>query len=363
MAALGWIRFSKRRFDVVMAWAIDRLGRSLIDLLGTIQTLEACGVDLYLDQQAIDTTTPAGRLMFQVTGAFAEFERSMIRQRVHAGLKRAVEAGKTLGRPRISAAVEKRIQTQLRDRQGHHQGCPRSWRRHRHRAAHCPGDGSPFRRRGRVRPKRRKRSACWVKVKNPNAPAVKRETAAVAFQAAFSAATVSCFRKTWFGTIWLGYRGINAARPQSLPTELNMTKSPTRESPPQANEEPPPRHRNIYDYDGEYEFPHCAALDARLCTGRRDVRHSRASHDFHQLTESNAGLHSAVTQCEPSVATAEAVGNAGLREIEPKRSSAETPVKSQWHFTLPLLSWLRTRGGDQRLAGRSNANPGLTGWA
>jgi hypothetical protein len=69
--------------DVVMAWAIDRLGRSLIDLLGTIQALEACGVDLYLDQQSIDTTTPAGRLMFQVTGAFAEFERSMIRQRRH----------------------------------------------------------------------------------------------------------------------------------------------------------------------------------------------------------------------------------------------------------------------------------------
>jgi len=105
---------SKRRFDVVMAWAIDRLGRSLIDLLGTIQTLEACGVDLYLDQQSIDTTTPAGRLMFQVTGAFAEFERSMIRQRVHAGLKRAVEAGKTLGRPRTSERVEKRIQEQLR---------------------------------------------------------------------------------------------------------------------------------------------------------------------------------------------------------------------------------------------------------
>ncbi len=63
----------QRRFDVVMAWAIDRLGRSLIDLLGTIQTLEACGVDLYLDRQAIDTTTPAGKLMFQVTGAFADF--------------------------------------------------------------------------------------------------------------------------------------------------------------------------------------------------------------------------------------------------------------------------------------------------
>jgi DNA invertase Pin-like site-specific DNA recombinase len=94
------------------------IGRSLIDLLGTIQTLEACGVDLYLDQQSIDTTTPAGKLMFQVTGAFAEFERSMIRQRVNAGLKRAVEAGKTLGRPRIDPAIEKRIQAQLRAGKG-----------------------------------------------------------------------------------------------------------------------------------------------------------------------------------------------------------------------------------------------------
>jgi DNA invertase Pin-like site-specific DNA recombinase len=108
----------RRRFDVVMAWAIDRLGRSLIDLLGTIQALEACGVDLYLDQQALDTTTPAGRLMFQVTGAFAEFERSMIRQRINAGLTRAVEAGKTLGRPRISEKVERRIQEQLRAAKG-----------------------------------------------------------------------------------------------------------------------------------------------------------------------------------------------------------------------------------------------------
>jgi DNA invertase Pin-like site-specific DNA recombinase len=109
---------SKRRFDVVMAWAIDRLGRSLIDLLGTIQTLEACGVDLYLDQQAIDTTTPAGKLMFQVTGAFAEFERSMIRQRVNAGLKRAVEQGKQLGRPKVNSAIERRIQSHLRAKTG-----------------------------------------------------------------------------------------------------------------------------------------------------------------------------------------------------------------------------------------------------
>jgi DNA invertase Pin-like site-specific DNA recombinase len=108
----------KRRFDVVMAWAIDRLGRSLIDLLGTIQHLEACRVDLYLDQQSIDTTTPAGKLMFQMTGAFAEFERSMIRQRVKAGLKRAVEQGTKLGRPRVSPSIEKRIQTHLRQGKG-----------------------------------------------------------------------------------------------------------------------------------------------------------------------------------------------------------------------------------------------------
>ena len=108
----------RRRFDVVMAWAIDRLGRSLIDLLSTIQQLETCGVDLYLDQQAIDTTTPTGRLMFQITGAFAEFERSMIRQRIRAGLRRAVEAGKQLGRPKINPTLEKRIQSQLRAGKG-----------------------------------------------------------------------------------------------------------------------------------------------------------------------------------------------------------------------------------------------------
>jgi DNA invertase Pin-like site-specific DNA recombinase len=96
---------SRRKFDVVMAWAIDRLGRSLVDLLGTIQHLDAVGVDLYLDQQNIDTTTPMGKLLFQVTGAFAEFERAMIRQRVNAGLARVKAMGSSRPRPGRSASA------------------------------------------------------------------------------------------------------------------------------------------------------------------------------------------------------------------------------------------------------------------
>jgi DNA invertase Pin-like site-specific DNA recombinase len=104
----------RREFDIVMAWSIDRLGRSLIDLLHTVQNLEAYGVDLYLDQQSIDTTTPAGRLMFQITGAFAEFERSMIQQRVRLGLKRALAQGKRLGRPAVASDLERKAQSHLR---------------------------------------------------------------------------------------------------------------------------------------------------------------------------------------------------------------------------------------------------------
>jgi DNA invertase Pin-like site-specific DNA recombinase len=106
---------SRRHFDVALVWAIDRLGRSLIDLLGTIQHLEAVGVDLYIDQQAIDTTTPMGKLIFQVCGAFAEFERSMIQTRIHAGLKRAKAQGKTLGRPKVDEATQAAIMRSLKE--------------------------------------------------------------------------------------------------------------------------------------------------------------------------------------------------------------------------------------------------------
>jgi DNA invertase Pin-like site-specific DNA recombinase len=89
---------TQRKFDIVAAWSVDRLGRSMRDLLDFLDELKAVGVDLYLHQQALDTTTPSGRAFFQMVGVFAEFERSMIQERVKAGLARAKERGQVLGR-------------------------------------------------------------------------------------------------------------------------------------------------------------------------------------------------------------------------------------------------------------------------
>ncbi len=104
----------RREFDLVAAWSVDRLGRSLQDLIGFLQELHGAGVELYLHQQALDTTTPSGKAMFQMMGVFAEFERSMISERVKAGLARAKSNGKQLGRPTVSTGIEEQI-TQLRD--------------------------------------------------------------------------------------------------------------------------------------------------------------------------------------------------------------------------------------------------------
>src|SRR6516164_3774393 len=87
-----------RKVDMIAAWSVDRLGRSLQHLVGFLNELQALGCDLYLHQQAIDTTTPSGRAMFQMCGVFAEFERAMIVERVNAGLKRAKRDGIELGR-------------------------------------------------------------------------------------------------------------------------------------------------------------------------------------------------------------------------------------------------------------------------
>jgi DNA invertase Pin-like site-specific DNA recombinase len=100
---------TRRRFDLLAAWSVDRLGRSLQDLVHALQELRAADVDLFLHQQALDTSTPSGRAMFQMLGVFAEFERSIIVERVHAGLARARAEGKQLGRPRVGSDLEERI--------------------------------------------------------------------------------------------------------------------------------------------------------------------------------------------------------------------------------------------------------------
>jgi len=98
-----------REFDMVAAWSVDRLGRSLTDLLSILQGLHEKGVDLFLHQQGLDTTTTAGKAMFQMLGVFAEFERGIIRERVNAGLARAKANGTKLGRRPVKPAVEARI--------------------------------------------------------------------------------------------------------------------------------------------------------------------------------------------------------------------------------------------------------------
>jgi DNA invertase Pin-like site-specific DNA recombinase len=100
---------TKRQFDVVMAWSVDRLGRSLQDLVGFLSELHSLGIDLFLHQQGLDTTTPAGKAMYGMMGVFAEFERSIIQERVRAGLARARSEGKRLGRPPIAPDIERAI--------------------------------------------------------------------------------------------------------------------------------------------------------------------------------------------------------------------------------------------------------------
>src|SRR6476660_320816 len=109
---------TRREFDVVMAWSVDRLGRSLKDLIAFLSEINAVGVDLFLHQQGLDTTTPGGKAMFQMMGVFAEFERAMIIERINAGLARARKEGKARGRPRIDAETETAIRRLLRKGKG-----------------------------------------------------------------------------------------------------------------------------------------------------------------------------------------------------------------------------------------------------
>ena len=89
----------RKDFDMVAAWSVDRLGRSLQDLVGFLNEIHASGADLYLHQQGINTGTPAGKALFQMCGVFAEFERSMIKERVQSGIARSKLTGTKSGKP------------------------------------------------------------------------------------------------------------------------------------------------------------------------------------------------------------------------------------------------------------------------
>jgi DNA invertase Pin-like site-specific DNA recombinase len=108
---------TRRKIDIVAAWSVDRLGRSLQHLVSFLGEMDAAGCDLYLEKQAIDTTTPAGRALFQMLGVFAEFERSILQERIHAGIARArrngTKSGKPIGRARTSSKVEAEIRATL----------------------------------------------------------------------------------------------------------------------------------------------------------------------------------------------------------------------------------------------------------
>ena len=95
----------RRRFDVLVCWRLDRLGRSLKHLIGLLEDLQALGVAFVSLAEGIDATTPAGKLQMHILGAIAEFERERIRERVLAGLQRARSQGKQLGRPKVRPPV------------------------------------------------------------------------------------------------------------------------------------------------------------------------------------------------------------------------------------------------------------------
>ena len=100
---------TKREFDMVVAWSIDRLGRSLQHLVQLFGEFQALGIDMYLHQQHVDSSTPSGRALLQMSGVFAEFERAMIQERIMSGLARARVEGKSLGRRRTKGATNEAI--------------------------------------------------------------------------------------------------------------------------------------------------------------------------------------------------------------------------------------------------------------
>ena len=106
---------ARREVDIVAAWSVDRLGRSLPDLVGFLSDIQARGCDLYLHQQAIDTSTPSGRMLFQMLGVFAEFERAILTSRIRAGQERSRAKGTRFGRPPVAPIRLDRVRQALSD--------------------------------------------------------------------------------------------------------------------------------------------------------------------------------------------------------------------------------------------------------
>jgi len=134
----------RHQFDIVAASSVDRLGRSLQDLVGFLGEVHAAGVDLYLDRQGVDTSTPAGKALFQMLGVFAEFERSIIQERIAAGIARArakgTRSGKAFGQPKAVGGARGSCTGRAGGRDGHSQDG--AARRHRQcdRGADRSGD-------------------------------------------------------------------------------------------------------------------------------------------------------------------------------------------------------------------------------
>jgi DNA invertase Pin-like site-specific DNA recombinase len=104
---------TRREIDMVAAWSVDRLGRSLQDLVGFLAELQAARCELYLHQQGLDTSTPAGRALFGMLSVFSDFERAMIVERTKAGLARARAQGKLIGRPKVADTLEAAVRASL----------------------------------------------------------------------------------------------------------------------------------------------------------------------------------------------------------------------------------------------------------
>ena len=112
--ALGQLLDQLRPGDTLVVWRLDRLGRSLPDLIETVRGLEARGVGFRSLQESIDTTTPGGRLIFHIFGSLAEFERELIRERTLAGLAAARSRGRRGGRPTVMTPAKLRIAQRMR---------------------------------------------------------------------------------------------------------------------------------------------------------------------------------------------------------------------------------------------------------